>query len=74
MMHTLLLTSAAAHTVVVCATRLLLQVTAKDDYIKWTLTGVKPDTAKPPLRSLQVGWYSRRASHGVSDTSAWGCV
>ena len=25
-----------------------------DDYIKWTLYGIKPDTAKPPLRALQV--------------------
>lgn len=29
------------------------EVTAKDDYIKWTLIGVKPDVAKAPLRSLQ---------------------
>lgn len=29
------------------------EVTAKDDYITFTLVGVKPDVAKPPLRSLQ---------------------
>ena len=26
-----------------------------DEFIRWTLYGVKPDTAKPPLKSLQVG-------------------
>ena len=26
-----------------------------DDYIKWTLWGIKKDTAKPPYKSLQVG-------------------
>ena len=25
-----------------------------DEYIQWTLYGVKPDTAKPPLKSLQI--------------------
>lgn len=30
------------------------EVTAKDDYIKWTLFGTKPDTAEKPLRSLQL--------------------
>ena len=30
------------------------QVTRLDDYVKWTLYGVKPDTAKPPLKSLQI--------------------
>jgi hypothetical protein len=25
-----------------------------DDYIHWTLYGIKPDTAKPPLRALQI--------------------
>jgi hypothetical protein len=30
------------------------EVTRLDDYIKWTLYGVKPDTAKPPLKSLQI--------------------
>lgn len=30
------------------------EVTRKDDYVKWTLYGVKPDTAKEPLRSLQI--------------------
>jgi len=30
------------------------EVTRVDDYIKWTLYGVKPDTAKPPLKSLQI--------------------
>jgi hypothetical protein len=29
------------------------EVTAKDDYVKWTLFGTKPATAKGPLRSLQ---------------------
>ena len=29
-------------------------VTRLDDYVKWTLYGVKPDTAKPPLKSLQI--------------------
>ena len=29
------------------------EVSAKDEYVTWTLTGVKPDTAKAPLRSLQ---------------------
>ena len=31
-----------------------MQVTRLDDYVKWTLYGVKPDTAKPPLKSLQI--------------------
>ena len=31
------------------------EVTHLDDYIKWTLWGIKTDTAKPPYRSLQVG-------------------
>ena len=30
------------------------QVTRLDDYVKWTLYGVKPDIAKPPLKSLQI--------------------
>lgn len=30
------------------------EVSHLDDYIKWTLYGVKPDTAKPPLKSLQI--------------------
>ena len=30
------------------------QVTRLDDYVKWTLYGVKPDTAAPPLKSLQI--------------------
>jgi len=25
-----------------------------DEYIRWTLYGVKPDTASPPLKSLQI--------------------
>ena len=25
-----------------------------DEYIEWTLYGIKPDTAKPPLKSLQI--------------------
>ena len=29
-----------------------------DQFIAFTLFGVKPDTAKPPLKSLQVGGYS----------------
>lgn len=29
-------------------------VTRLDEYVKWTLYGVKPDTAKPPLKSLQI--------------------
>jgi hypothetical protein len=31
------------------------EVTRIDDYIKWTLYGIKTDTAKPPFKSLQVG-------------------
>jgi hypothetical protein len=31
-----------------------LEVSRVDDYIKYTLYGVKPDTAKPPLKSLQI--------------------
>ena len=30
------------------------EVTRLDDYIKWTLFGVKTDTAKPPYKSLQI--------------------
>eukprot|EP00325_Prymnesiales_sp_UTEX-LB-985_P031060 CAMPEP_0174740054 /NCGR_PEP_ID=MMETSP1094-20130205/72619_1 /TAXON_ID=156173 /ORGANISM="Chrysochromulina brevifilum, Strain UTEX LB 985" /LENGTH=739 /DNA_ID=CAMNT_0015943689 /DNA_START=33 /DNA_END=2252 /DNA_ORIENTATION=- len=30
------------------------QVSRVDAYIQWTLYGVKPDTAKPPLKSLQI--------------------
>lgn len=30
------------------------EVSRIDEYIQWTLYGVKPDTAKPPLKSLQI--------------------
>lgn len=30
------------------------QVTRLDDYVKWTLYGIKTDTAKPPYKSLQI--------------------
>jgi len=30
------------------------QVTRLDDYVKWTLFGIKTDTAKPPFKSLQI--------------------
>jgi len=30
------------------------EVTRVDDYIKWTLYGIKTDTAKPPYKSLQI--------------------
>lgn len=30
------------------------QIQRLDDYVKWTLYGVKPDVAKPPLKSLQI--------------------
>jgi len=30
------------------------QVTRLDDYVKWTLYGIKEDTAKPPFKSLQI--------------------
>ena len=30
------------------------EVERLDAFIKWTLYGVKPDTAKPPLKSLQI--------------------
>jgi len=30
------------------------EVSRVDEYIQWTLYGVKPDTAKPPLKSLQI--------------------
>lgn len=34
-----------------------------DDYIKWTLYGIKPDTAKAPFRALQVSaWRTGHAS------------
>jgi hypothetical protein len=29
-------------------------VTRLDDYVKWTLFGIKTDTAKPPFKSLQI--------------------
>ena len=31
------------------------EVTQIDEYIRWTLYGIKPDVAKPPFKSLQVG-------------------
>lgn len=30
------------------------EVSRIDEYIQWTLYGVKPDTARPPLKSLQI--------------------
>ncbi|KAK3287799.1 hypothetical protein CYMTET_4709 [Cymbomonas tetramitiformis] len=34
-----------------------------DEYIQWTLYGIKPDTAKPPFKSLQI----REDEHGDVD-------
>jgi len=42
------------------------EVTRLDDYIKWTLYGVKPDTAKPPLKSLQIR-YDEPGMEGQAD-------
>jgi len=46
------------------------EVTHLDDYIKWTLYGVKPDTAKAPLKSLQVGGDPAHPCHEDKDPSA----
>ena len=42
------------------------EVTRLDDYIKWTLYGVKPDTALPPLKSLQIR-YGEPGMEGAAD-------
>ena len=39
-----------------------------DEYIQWTLYGVKPDTAKPPLKSLQIREEEGGAVDGVRMT------
>jgi len=44
------------------------EVSRVDEYIQWTLYGVKPDTAKPPLKSLQI----REDEEGVDAVSVDG--
>ena len=39
-----------------------------DEFIEWTLYGVKPDTAKPPLKSLQLRPEDGGATDGVRMT------
>lgn len=41
-----------------------------DDYIRYTLWGIKTDTAKPPYRSLQVGGDPDHACHQGPDAGA----
>ena len=42
-----------------------------DEFIRWTLYGVKPDTAKPPLKSLQVGGDPATGCQNDTSNASW---
>ena len=52
---------------------LVLTHTGKLRYIKWTLYGIKKDTAKPPYRSLQVGGDPATGCHNATPPKGIDC-
>lgn len=49
------------------------EVTQVDDFIKWTLYGIKTDTAQPPFKSLQVGGNPATGCQGETPPKGVDC-
>lgn len=48
-------------------------VTQVDEFIRWTLYGIKNDTAKPPFKSLQVGGDPATGCHNATNPAHVDC-